>query len=213
MHLLRIQLPDRPGALGVVATAMGTQEADIAAIKIVEKGDGWVIDDFLLSVAPGGLIESIVGACNELPGVSVLWVSRTPEAWGLAGDVKALDRMLADPQQAAQTLVEEAPRVFHSQWAAMLDRTDARVVLGSTRAPDVDTVVAALMPLDQARHEELPADWLPHWRETMVAICPVDEQRSIVLGRSGGPEFLPSELRRLQHLVALGIPGATQPHA
>ena len=36
--MIRIQLPDTPGSLGSVATAMGTANADISAIEIVEKG-------------------------------------------------------------------------------------------------------------------------------------------------------------------------------
>lgn len=35
--MIRIQLPDTPGSLGSVATAMGTANADISAIEIVEK--------------------------------------------------------------------------------------------------------------------------------------------------------------------------------
>lgn len=33
--MIRIQLPDTPGSLGSVATAMGTANADISAIEIV----------------------------------------------------------------------------------------------------------------------------------------------------------------------------------
>ncbi|MDU4678741.1 MAG: ACT domain-containing protein, partial [Cutibacterium granulosum] len=46
--MLRIQVPDVPGALGKVATTMGTVDADISAVEIVEKGDGYAIDDFIL---------------------------------------------------------------------------------------------------------------------------------------------------------------------
>ena len=44
VFLLRITLPDRPGSLGSVATAMGGVGADINAVEIVEKrSDGSVV--------------------------------------------------------------------------------------------------------------------------------------------------------------------------
>ena len=45
MYLLRVVLPDRPGTLGAVATALGHAQADINAVEIVEKGTGYVIDE------------------------------------------------------------------------------------------------------------------------------------------------------------------------
>ena len=58
--LVRVQLPDRPGALGTVATAMGRAGADISAMEIVEKGEGCVIDDFMLTIPAGALVDLLV---------------------------------------------------------------------------------------------------------------------------------------------------------
>jgi hypothetical protein len=57
--------------------------------------------------------------------------------------------------------------------------------------------------LDELRTEELPAEWLPGWGVTVVAITPLPGDRAIVLGRQGGPGYLRSELVRLRHLAAL----------
>ena len=54
MYLLRVALPDRPGSLGAVASALGDAHADISAVEIVEKGGGRVIDDFMLTL-PGDI--------------------------------------------------------------------------------------------------------------------------------------------------------------
>ena len=48
MFLLRVALPDRPGSLGAVATALGTAGADIQAVEIVEKYEGFAVDDFMV---------------------------------------------------------------------------------------------------------------------------------------------------------------------
>ena len=90
MLLLRVQLPDRPGSLGSVATALGTAGADIAAIEIVEKAAGQAINDFMVTVPPGALLDNLISACTAIEGVRVLWMSRYPENWGLASDIDAV---------------------------------------------------------------------------------------------------------------------------
>ena len=44
-YVLRLVLPDRPGSLGAVATALGTLGADILALDIVERSVGHAVDD------------------------------------------------------------------------------------------------------------------------------------------------------------------------
>ena len=67
--------------------------------------------------------ETIVTACHDLPGVRVEWISRYPEGGGLQSDLEALERMTADPEHAAETLVSLCPVVFRSQWAMLVEVT------------------------------------------------------------------------------------------
>lgn len=202
--LLRVQLPDKPGSLGGVATAMGAMGADIMAIEIVEKIEGGVIDDFMVSLPPGMLPDSLVSACAELDGVRVLYLSRHQETWGLEGDIETLNRMLADPPHAAELLTQSAPTVFHAQWAALVDATGSRVLTSTELAPEFDAAsLQRLAPFDMPHRIELPAEWLDAWPATTAAVAPLDARRAIVLGRQGGPEFLDSELRRLAHLASM----------
>ena len=47
--LLRVELPDVPGSLGRLATAIGVAGGDIGALEIVEKRyDGTAVDDVLV---------------------------------------------------------------------------------------------------------------------------------------------------------------------
>ena len=62
---------DVPGALGKVATTMGTVDADISAVEIVEKGDGYAIDDFILSLPTETMPDTLVSTCDQLEGVKV----------------------------------------------------------------------------------------------------------------------------------------------
>ena len=48
-HLLRVALPDVPGSLGRLATAIGLAGGNIEAIEIVEhRADGVAVDDVFL---------------------------------------------------------------------------------------------------------------------------------------------------------------------
>jgi hypothetical protein len=204
VFLLRLALPDRPGSLGAVATAMGTVGADINAVEIVEKYEGYAVDDFMVEVPTGVLADSLVSVCTAVEGVEVLWLSHYPEQWGLQGDVDVLNHMTEYPERAEEILTLESPEVFRVTWAVLVDRQTRRVMVKTDLAPDLDEAgIAALGPLDAVRDDELPNGWLPGWTDTLIAVAPFRGSASIVIARRGGPEFLPSELARLRHLAAL----------
>jgi hypothetical protein len=206
VYLMRVALPDRPGSLGAVASAMGSVGGDINAVEIVEKGDGVVVDDFIVDLPPGRLPETIITACHRLEGVRVEWISRYPEGGGLQSDLEALERMTADPASAAETLVSLSPVVFRSHWSVLLEVTGDQVtsLAATTLAPDFDTSNAApLAPFDTTHRIELDSGWLPGWADSTVVVVPLTRDRVIAIGRLGGPAFLDSEIARLHHLAAL----------
>src|SRR3954454_3455970 len=203
---MRIRLPDRPGSLGAVASAMGGVGGDINAVEIVEKGDDVVVDDFIVDLPPGRLPETIVTACHALEGVRVEWIARYPEGGGLQSDLEALEKMAADPVHAAETLVSLCPVVFRSHWATLLSLAPNGPVspFSTTLAPHVTAEVACqLAPFDATHRADLEAGWSPGWGDTTVVVTPITQDRVIAIGRLGGPAFLDSEGARLNHLAAL----------
>jgi hypothetical protein len=206
VFLMRVSLPDRPGSLGAVATAMGRVGADINAVEIVEKVDGVVIDDFIVDLPPNQMPETLVTACQSLEGVRVEWISRYPEGGGLQSDLEALERMAADPTHAAETLVSLCPVVFRSHWALLADVGPGgpRASYSTTRAPDLTATVGELLaPYDATHRVDLDSGWSPGWGDTTAVVTPLTQDRMIVIGRLGGPAFLDSEIARLHHLAAL----------
>lgn len=202
--MLRVKLPNRPGSLGRVATALGTANADISVVDLVERGDGWVVRDFVLSMPPGSKPDSLVAVCTAIEGVEVLWVSYYRQSWSLEPDVNLLNRMLDDPANAERTLVDAAPSVFHASWALAVDRQGGAITHRTDRAPDLHPhQVELLGDLAHAHSVELAPDWAPGWGAAVIAVAPFRDRHSIVVGRDGGPEFRPSELARLRHLAAL----------
>jgi hypothetical protein len=204
MYLLRVSLPDRPGSLGAVASAMGTVQADISAVEIVEKYEGYAIDDFIVGLPPDQPADALMAACGSVPGVELIWISHYLEDWNLQGDVDVLNLMTEDPGRAKRILAEAAPDAFRSLWAVLVDETGRQVCFQTELAPDLTPeAFTALGPLDVAASRELPRGWLPGWGETLIAVAPFKGGESLVIGRHGGPEFLASEVARLRHLAAL----------
>lgn len=204
VFLVRVSLSDRPGALGQVATALGTVGADIQAVEIVGREEDRVIDDFMVKLPGDVMPDTVVSVCNEIPDVKVLWFSRYPAGAGLESDIEALERMVGDPEHAAAILTEAAPDVFHCHWSVLITKTKMSVLCSTPMAPDLNAEqLATIGPFDFSYAKDLPAGWVPGWPETTVVIAPVRGQRAVIIGRQGGPAFLSAEIARLRHLAAL----------
>jgi hypothetical protein len=207
-YLLRVELPDVPGSLGRVATAIGEAGGDIEAIEIVEKRQsGTAVDDVLLETAPGVMPDSIVSACTRLEGVRVLWISRYAAGGNLFLDLEAVEALTATPLSALDELVDLLPITFRADWGLRVRRTDSGVkILHSTSAaPELVDGAVDWFPLERPARVDVPEDW-ERWTSTLCAASPLDDKDEIVLfGRRGGPEILDSELARLGHLAALAV--------
>src|SRR5262249_27941157 len=70
-YLLRVILPDRPGALGAVATALGEAGADILSVDVIERSSHHAVDDLVVDLPPDRLADSLVTAARSVPGVRV----------------------------------------------------------------------------------------------------------------------------------------------
>ncbi len=205
-YLLRVELPDVPGSLGRVATAIGEAGGDIEAIEIVEhRQDGWAVDDVLLELAQGVMPDSVVSACSELDGVRVVWVSRYGAGGNLFLDLEAVEALTQSPATALDELVDLIPVTFRSDWALRAVRAGGfKVVHATSAAPDLDDTHLAWLPLERAGRLEVPEG--SRLSDTVVAAAPLGGPESVViLGRRGGPDILDSEVARLEHLAALAV--------
>jgi ACT domain len=206
--LLRVELPDVPGSLGRVATAIGEAGGDIEAIEIVEhSADGTAVDDVLLETAPGVMPDSIVSACNQLDGVQVLWISRYAAGGNIFLDLEAVETLTQNPRTACDELVDLLPITFRADWALRVRRSDggSKILHSTSAAPDLGGADPGWFPREHAARLELPEEW-QHLESTLVAGAPLhDHEEIIVFGRRGGPEVLDSELARLEHLAALAV--------
>jgi hypothetical protein len=204
MLLLRVELPNVPGSLGRLATAIGAAGGDIEAIEIVEKrSDGTDVDDVLLDMVEGAMPDSVVSACNAVDGVRVLWISRYLAGGNLFPDLEVVESLTADPSSALDTVISALPVAFRCEWAARVVMTDGDVVV--ERASEGAPGSLDLEPGSGLGRQTVGDD--------LVAVAPLGHARVVVIGRRGGPEFLDSELARLGHLVGLAASIAVTPKA
>ena len=64
-------MPDRPGALGQVASRIGAVRGDVLGIEILEQGAGRVIDELTVSLQGDHLIGLLTAEIDAVDGVSV----------------------------------------------------------------------------------------------------------------------------------------------
>ena len=211
-YLLRIQLPDEPGSLGYVAAALGEVEGDIRSVDVVDYGaNGVVVDDIVVDLPMGLLPDTLITAAQSISGVEVDSIRPFSGSVDRRGQIallakfsqhtKNLDRALGD-------VVDGLPQTMTAGWAIVLgEQSDGRWVgrASSTAAPEDNGRTLPEAPIDSPRNldpdEEtwLPEDWTV--MDSSIAATPMGEGLVLVIGRPGGPDFLPSEV---EHLGRIG---------
>lgn len=205
-YLLRLVLPDRPGMLGAVATALGDVGGDILSLDVVERGPDGAVDDLVVALPPGGMADALITSAQSVPGVVVESLRPYYGASDLHRDLELVDLLAADPEQAAAILVEHAPGVFRAGWAVLLE-AGPTLLQASAGAPELDAVDLPWLPLASAQRLDPEGDWVPERWEvlgTELVAAPVGSpDRVVLVGRPGGPRFRGSEVLRLGHLAGI----------
>ncbi|MDA8063215.1 MAG: ACT domain-containing protein, partial [Actinomycetota bacterium] len=70
-YVLRVWMPDRPGALGAVASRIGAVRGDLTGIDILERGAGRAIDELIVELPSEELVPLLVAEIAEVDGVDV----------------------------------------------------------------------------------------------------------------------------------------------
>ena len=217
-YLLRLVVPDRPGILGAVATALGDADVDIVSLDVLERGNGVAVDDVVVDLPADRLPDRLITAAQSVPGVTV--ESLRPYAGPLDThrELELLESLArAAEGTAVKLLAAELPRVFHSGWAVILacGPESWEVAAASEAAPAFEGVALPWMPLTAPRLLPSDDDWVPQrWRDMAIEMMAVPyggEACTVVLGRSGGPAYRRSELLRLVHLTGIASTVAELP--
>ncbi|MBV8386304.1 MAG: hypothetical protein JOZ68_11010 [Acidimicrobiia bacterium] len=146
--VLRVWLPDRPGALGAVASRIGAVRGDLVGIEILETGGGRAIDELAVELPSEKLVPLLVDEVGQVDGVDV-------------EEVRAVDGALPDPRLDAletaallvqqtqvddllRVLTAEAQRDFAADWAVLVSTEDGTLLAGTGESPEPAWLAAFL---------------------------------------------------------------------
>jgi hypothetical protein len=180
--VVRVWMPDRPGALGQVASRIGAVRGDVLAIEILEQGAGRAIDELMVSLPSDDLISLLTAEVDAVDGVSV-------------ESIRVVDEDRTDPSLAALALgaaVAEAAtherlhvlaigvrRIIEADWVAIMRSDDLVEQVGEP--PDLGWLTAFLAGSEHLDgvDDSAPSDLV--W----VHLCGVG--LTLAAGRTGHP--------------------------
>lgn len=206
--LIRVQLPDSPGTLGAVATALGEIGADILSVDVVERGSGIAVDDMVVELPSGSLPDALITAAESVEGVEVDAVRPYAGVLDTHRELELVEDIAASPSSGLDLLAEGVPRIIRAGWALVVRHgNEIERLAASAAAPETALPDLPWLPLERATVLDSEDTWIPPmWRElgTELAATPLGKpDRALLVGRPGGPMFRAAEVARLAHLAGI----------
>ncbi len=197
--VVRVWLPDRPGALGLVASRIGAIGGDIVGVEVLERSTHVAVDEFAVVLPDADLVKLLVREIEEVDGASVEeWrnVDRFPDA--RLDALESVEVLCAadGAGNLAERLVARVRDEFVADWAAVLYRDRACATAGDAPAVEVLEALAAGTSASPAvaAGDAGPED---------LAVAPLPEHdATLLVGRVGHP-FRRRERRQLLALARI----------
>ena len=155
--LLRVELPDRPGALGAVASRIGAVRGDLVAVEVVEHREGKAVDEFVVALADGDHLSLLLSEIAEVDGVAVQDVrpvsgrrhDRRLEAYTTA----LIIMKERTPHGVLDALAARVCAELDATWSAVLDVGNTAVVASVGRPPTTQWLTTSLIDARAATAE------------------------------------------------------------
>lgn len=154
-YVVRVWLPDRPGALGQVASRIGAVRGDVVGIEILEQGAGRAVDELVVVLPDASVVDVLAKEINEVDGVDVEDIrqvgSRAHDHGMSALDAGARIAEAPDPTSAVAVLCEAATADLEGDWGAVVDLAAAELLAAVGEPPDPGWIAAFV---NGSRHSE-----------------------------------------------------------
>lgn len=148
LFIVRVWLPDRPGALGAVASRIGAVHADVVGIDILERGAGRAVDELTIDIDDPRHVDLLVQEISQVDGVDVENVRPVREALADRA-VESLEVAAAiidapSTQIALDALVVGVRDLFDADWSAVIDPAAGNcvAVAGGAEMPSTEWLSA-----------------------------------------------------------------------
>jgi hypothetical protein len=180
--VVRVWMPDRPGALGQVASRIGAVGGDVVGIDILERGAGRAIDELVVQLPDGDLLPLLLREISDVDGVDVEDVRPSSESLRdarlAALETAAMLVGARSMDELLELLVEHAQLDFVAEWAAVVDLDEPEVQAGTGPVPSAAWLSAFV---EGSRSSAVAPDADVSW-------APLPSARlSLVIGRTGRP--------------------------
>jgi hypothetical protein len=208
LYLLRVSVPDRPGALGALASAIGEAGGDITAVDVVERGPDAAVDDVLVETTDATSADLILAKLRSLPAIVIEAWQPFTEGDQLRDGLDIVDGLGSTASRALAAITRIAPAVLRARWVVIIDQVNSGVAItqASAGAPWVRWSALPWLPLSSAGSVDADPAWLPHdWGgDPRLAAAPVGGSQMVLLAvRPNGPRFRPAEIAKLANLAAI----------
>lgn len=203
-YLVRLGLPDRPGALGSIASRFGALKGDVIGLEIVERRTGVAIDELVVSLPGDVPVGLVIKELSAEDGVEV-------------EDIRPLDRLPYDPQldalevasvilgsesreELADGLCLHVGRAVRASWACVVDRRGGVLASWGDRPGDrwLESFVS-----DRAAIADETESVPPRSAVEAVWVPLPAAAAALVVGRNGASDRTVIRARERQRLAAL----------
>jgi hypothetical protein len=145
--VLRVGMPDRPGALGAVASRIGAVRGDVVGIEILTRADGRAMDEIAVEI-DRDLLPLLLSEIAEVDGVVVEEVRMLPgpmrdrrlDAYRTAGILLEA----RTPDELLSALANRVNNELDSGWVAVLDTESELLLATEGRPPGADWLADSL---------------------------------------------------------------------
>jgi hypothetical protein len=175
-------MPDRPGALGQVASRVGAVRGDVLAIEILEQGGGRAIDELTVSLPDDDLLPLLSAEVDAVDGVSVESIRVVdPDRTDASLSALALGAAIAEcaPSERLDVMVNGVQRFSETDWVVVLRDGERIAHIGDT--PEMGWLTAFLAGSEHldSLDDSVPSDLL--WAQMTTSGL------TVAAGRTGNP--------------------------
>lgn len=206
--VVRVWMPDRPGALGQVASRIGAVRGDVLAIEILEQGGGRAIDELTVLLPDDDLMPLLTAEIDAVDGVSVESIRVVdPDRTDASLSALALGAAIAESrtEERLDVMVAGIQRFAETDWVVVLGGGEPIAQVGTP--PDLGWLTAFLAGSEHldGLDDSAPSDLL--WGRMVSSAI------TVAAGRTGNPIHERERVRfslllRLADALVLGHPVA-----
>ena len=194
---IRVSIPDQPGTLGRIASAIGVAGGDVHEILVLSADLGRATDDVWVRVGGPDHLNRLVRALSSIRGVEVEGVRSNVSEVSRLGELELISAVLANSD--LQVLVDQAVAGLDATWAAVVDQPfvgvsdhrPPRVLVSSAQGPAIDSELD--LPIRLASRDSAQDGAL-----VVVPLPPTPG--ALVMSRLEGPSYHGAEIFRLGEL-------------